>query len=444
MSGDTSTAEVVGDESAGDTPFGPGSIQESKPIVSTSISQKGSILSAVGLIMGTAVGPGILGLPAATMSAGLIPATAVILCAWAYVMASVLLVVELSCAIMAEQGGKQISFSVLARRTLGEKGGLLVAVVYAALNYALLVACIAGLGSLLTSATGNRLSAPVASALVTSVVAAGVQWAPFSILDGANRTLCVIMVSSSALLVALGLPHVNMNAALAHSQWTAAAMVPAVPITVLTLGFHVITPLICGLLGGDARRARLAVLAGGLVPLVMVLGWNTVIIGIMGQPAGGPGAGSLDPISLLLSLGTAAAPCVQTFALAALGTTLIGYAMSFPQQLADTLDMLGPNKRALDGRGASPNRVRSSVLWWAIGPPLGLAVFCPTVFARALDFAGLYANCFLFGVLPPLMAWIMRGEKGGLEKLDIQVGGGKPVLLILFCTAIFLGCRPPP
>lgn len=60
--------------------------------------ESGGLASAVGLIMGTAVGPGILGLPAATLQAGLIPSSVVIVGVWAYVMASVLLVAELSYA----------------------------------------------------------------------------------------------------------------------------------------------------------------------------------------------------------------------------------------------------------------------------------------------------------------------------------------------------------
>jgi amino acid permease len=49
-------------------------------------------------LIGTAVGPGILGLPAATLHAGLIPSSVMIVAVWAYVMASILLVAELSYA----------------------------------------------------------------------------------------------------------------------------------------------------------------------------------------------------------------------------------------------------------------------------------------------------------------------------------------------------------
>jgi hypothetical protein len=62
------------------------------------IGGRDRLASAVGLIMGTAVGPGILGLPAATLQAGLLPSSAAIVAAWAYVMADILLVAELSYA----------------------------------------------------------------------------------------------------------------------------------------------------------------------------------------------------------------------------------------------------------------------------------------------------------------------------------------------------------
>jgi hypothetical protein len=54
--------------------------------------------------------------------------------------------------------GLQVSFTGLAARSFGPIGGQVVAVVYAALNYSLLVACIAGLGEIV----GNALTLPPA------------------------------------------------------------------------------------------------------------------------------------------------------------------------------------------------------------------------------------------------------------------------------------------
>lgn len=425
------------------------------------------LLTCISLVVGTAVGPGVLGLPAFTLPSGLLPSTLIILASWSYVMASILLVVEVSHAAMAANGLQEVSFTGLAAETLGPMGALIAATVYGALNYALLVACIAGLGEILSVATSSFLSPPMASLACTGIIAWAVTMGSFSLVDNMNRILCGLMLASSALLLALGLPHIAFQKALSTSVWKPSAMLPAVPITVLTLGFHVVTPLICSLLRSDVRQSRKAVLLGGTVPLAMVLAWNTVIIGIT-PPISSPSSSSsssTNPILLLLSLGTSAAPCVRAFAFSALGTTLIGYALSFPKQLSDTIDMwkatLTPNsdsgksiasenilvgERTEDGldKRAAKN---AWVFAFAIVPPLVLAISCPAIFSSALDYAGLYFNCFLFGILPPVMAWVLRYGSPFREKEvvkhPIMLPGGRLILGLLMGIALFLGLRPP-
>ena len=46
-----------------------------------------------------------------------------------------------------------------------------------------------------------------------------------------------------------------------------------------------------------------------------------------------------------------------------------------------------------------------------LGAPVLIASFFRSTFTRALDFAGVYANCFLFGILPPAMAYIQQSRK---------------------------------
>ncbi|GLJ31824.1 hypothetical protein SUGI_0640390 [Cryptomeria japonica] len=71
-----------------------------------------------------------------------------ILGSWVYVISSMLLVIELSCTVMEDKGLDEVTFTGLAMYTLGDNMGVLVAIVCAILNYALLVACTIGLGSL--------------------------------------------------------------------------------------------------------------------------------------------------------------------------------------------------------------------------------------------------------------------------------------------------------
>ncbi|GLJ50217.1 hypothetical protein SUGI_1068880 [Cryptomeria japonica] len=546
----------------------------------------GEFLTAVGLIMGTAVGPGILGLPAATLNAGTLPSTMTILGSWVYVISSILLVAELSCAVMEDKGVDEVSFTGLAMHTLGDNVGILVAVVYAILNYALLVACIAGLGSIVQTWM-PFLSTFVACAVLPVIVGGVIGLASFKVIDGVNRVLCALMVTSISALVGVGVfvkRHCIFDS-LNHAVWASDVLLPAVPVTVLTLGFHVITPFICKVVGRKPQDARKAITCGGAVPLAMVLAWNAVILGLAHSSTH---SRTLDPIKLLLSLNSSAVPAVQLFAFSALGTTLIGYALSFPKQLYDTICLIRtvarkhfktylgnfPNKmeaekiaRSCNGaekvaqrtstangsvREASlddllevlePGRMgfprqqeialrdssssgygmkmsaynevigtqhdgnilnrliygedkkfsrhsfgkslrkrltylginggsigsknetlsteteqlssfnlsksgEALMLCLVLGPPILISTFFPKAFAAALDFAGVYANCFLFGILPPLMAWIyrynnVRRGKGMGKRRVVLVPGGKGPLAVLFAIAFFLGFRLP-
>lgn len=392
----------------------------------------GKLVSAIGLIMGTAVGPGILGLPAATLPAGFQASSLMILGAWAYVTASILLVAELSCAVMADEGQKEVSFTGLVSHTLGYSGACAVAVVYASLNYALLVACIAGVGSILRAWLGLPVSVHLLSAASAAAVGMLVAFAPFKIIDGVNRGLCGLMIAAITSLVGLGIyagrelwgvhqPMPPLSIASFSSVITSfPSVLQAVPVTVLTLGFHVITPVVCRVVGGKPEDARRAVLVGGAIPLAMVLAWNGVVFGLAPAQSPSPSPSpSLNPIELLLSVSASAASFVQAFAFAALGTTLIGYALSFPKQLGDAFDLVlrrnvfdatQPTSAETAAKNSVTRASSSSLgpLIWAIAPPAAVAVFWPTAFASSLDFAGIYANCFLFGVLPPVMAWVYR------------------------------------
>lgn len=256
----------------------------------------------------------------------------------------------------------------------------------------------------------------MANALFPSFFGVLIAFFPFKAVDGANRALCVLMLVSITALVVTGVSvgRSSMLKSLGYASWSPGTILSAIPVTVLTLGFHVITPFICKIVGDSVYDARRAILIGGAVPLAMVLSWNAVILGL--ASAGGS-AGFDGPIKLLLSVNPAVSPAVRGFAFAALATSLIGYAVSFPKQLADTVELIvqkfslkGGRLRRSDTIGGH-GRNGAILTWTVVIIPIFIASFFSAAFARALDFAGVYANCFLFGILPPVMAWIHRSRK---------------------------------
>ncbi|KAK1367353.1 Tyrosine-specific transport protein 2 [Heracleum sosnowskyi] len=436
-----------------------------------------SFWGAVSLIIGTAVGPGMLGLPAATIKSGPLPSTVAIILSWIYVISSILLVAELSFAVMEEDNLAEVSFTALATKTLGSHIGSFVALVYASLSFSLLVACVSGIGSIISQML-PWLNPVIAHALFPSAAGSVICFLPFKATDISNRLLCFIMLFSITSLVAIGLSvgRSSLLGSFLHSSWSVSSILPAIPVTVLTLGFHVITPFICKIAGNTVQEARKAILFGGFVPLVMVLSWNLIVLGLTG-----PSQASIskDPISLLLSVNPSALTAVQGFAFSALATSYIGYAVSFPKQVIDTIELIffGSNRQVGNSqsfKGSIENGdgkvgfvtysqmcsrdvgrimysdvsldvqprhnlilLQSIVVPLVLGCPILVASFFRSTFSAALDFAGVYANCFLFGILPPVMAYIYKTSKN--RRSFSILPGGDITLLALVCIAVVLG-----
>ncbi|KAH0723307.1 tyrosine-specific transport protein [Solanum tuberosum] len=442
------------------------------------VVQEKSFWGAVGLIVGTAVGPGMLGLPAATVKSGPIPSTISLLLTWVYVISSIILVAELSFAAMEEDGVDEVSFTSLATKALGSKLGSFVALVYGSLTFALLVACVSGIGSII-SQWFPKINHVLANGLFPSLVGIVLCLLPFKVIDVANRCLCITMLFSITALVVIGIfvGRMSILDSFGFASWRFSSVLPAIPVAVLTMGFHVITPFICKIAGNTVHDARKAIMLGGTIPLVMVVSWNLIVLGLSSHNASSV---SSDPISLLLSVNSSALPAVQGFAFSALATSLIGYAVSFPKQVVDTLDLIFSSSssssspsRGVTTRGevgkvgsatfklrqnlgnagkvsysgiknanASENRVNFGfeslqilVIPFVLALPVLIGSFFPSTFSRALDFAGIYANCFLFGILPPVMTYIYQSRR----KLRLGVlPGGDGVLLLLLVIAVIL------
>ncbi|KAJ8432717.1 hypothetical protein Cgig2_001935 [Carnegiea gigantea] len=393
-----------------------------------------SFWAAVSLIIGTAVGPGMLGLPAANMRSGALPSTIAILLSWVYVISSIILVAELSFATTEEDGVKEVSFTGLATKAFGAQFGAFVSLVYASLSFSLLVACVSGIGSIVSQWLPN-LSTVTAHALFPLLFGSIIWFFPFQAIDSTNRFLCFGMLISIVTLVGVGVSvaRANLLASFANASWHISYILPAIPVTVLTLGFHVITPFICKIAGETVHEARKAILIGGGVPLIMVLLWNLIVLGLAGSANVLSSSSSVDPIKLLLSVKSSALYAVQGFAFTALATSFIGYAVSFPKQLIDTMELIfqtSDSNRELSaeaslrengnmdmkdelvqGRHSLSRTLRGLISPAVLLVPIFVASFYPSTFSRALDFAGVHANCFLFGILPPAMAYVYKSRR---------------------------------
>ncbi|CAA2985429.1 Amino acid transporter [Olea europaea subsp. europaea] len=190
---------------------------------------------------------------------------------------------------------------------------------------------------------------------------------------------------------------------------------PAPSSSLITLDLFVV---LCAYLGGDLRRVRTSVLLGSVVPLVALLVWNAIALGLSSQ------ANEVaDPVELLMSVRWSGLSfMVEAFSLLAVGTSLIGTILGFSEFFKEQLNnlfLLPPSTRLLE------HKSNSLYYWWrrnktnviatamVIAPSLFVSTTVPDAFSAATDIAGGYCMTMLYGVLPPAMAWAMN-------KKDVQ------------------------
>lgn len=157
--------------------------------------EPGSVYGAAALVSGTAVGAGILALPAVTKAAGFAASSVALTGGAAFSIITGLLVAEVTVNTLCELGGgRGVSIGSMAKRTLGNSGSVAVSVVYGILHYSLLVAYIAKAGETINTATGLNIVA--ADALFVALFGGLCYAAPPMTLDAVNSALVIAVLAA--------------------------------------------------------------------------------------------------------------------------------------------------------------------------------------------------------------------------------------------------------
>ncbi|GFY84550.1 hypothetical protein Acr_03g0013240 [Actinidia rufa] len=206
----------------------------------------------------------------------------------------------------------------MAQETLGEWGGTLATVTYVFLGYTSMVAYSAKSGEILYHLV--HLPESVSGFFFTIL---------FTVLISVGGTQATDQVN----------------------QWLTASMI-----------------VLCAYLGGDLQRIRASVLLGSVVPLLALLVWDAIALGLSthaDQVA--------DPVELLASMRWGGVSfMVEAFSLLAVGTSLIGTLLGFSEFFKEQLNSLSWHSPSIQGG------------------------YCMTM---------------LYGVLPPAMAWAMHNRQ---------------------------------
>lgn len=375
----------------------------------------GHLLGGTLLVTGTSLGVGMLALPVATAAGGFIPSLVIYLICWLFMLGTGLLILE-ACVWMP----KDANLITLSHHLLGRTGKVACWILYLFLFFCLMVAHLAGGGSVLKQLTANVFnswnSILLYLVIFSPVVYLGTRW-----VDRLNLLLMVGAVATYLFFVVSVLPHVNSEL-LTSVNWGKAW--GALPVVFTAFGYQSLIPTLMSYMNREVKKVRLAIILGTSIPFLIYIIWELLILGIVPlegaqglKEALRQGQNAVYPLKEFLA-NPALLTVGQVFAFFVLTTSYIGIAIAFVDFLADGLKV--PNR--------GWHKVGICAIIFVV--PTIIALIDPTIFIHALNYAGGIGVALLLGALPILMVWNGRYKKGHSLKHQ-QLPGGKPLLILM-------------
>lgn len=386
----------------------------------------GSVIGGTLLIAGSCIGAGMLALPILTGLSGFFPSLAMLLVAWAFMTFTALLLVESTGWFLG-----QVNLLSMAEQALGPVGRWTAWGSYLFLFYSLLVAYIAASGSIFSAILQSLFFIalpPTAGSLFFTVLFGWIVYLGTRPVDLFNRILMVGLIVAYLGMIGLGLTRIDPQL-LGHVDLS--AMLLPLPVLVVSFGFQNMIPSLTAYMKGDLRRVRQTILWGSLLTLAIYCVWSLLVLGVV--PASTIAAsyvkGEEATVALTTCLGTSAVShFAQGFAFFAIVTSFLAQGLTLTHFLAD---------------GFKTIPTRRNTHWFcllALLPPLLFALYDPTVFFQALNFAGGICAMILFGMLPVAMVWIGRYRRS--LSSNYHVNGGKLSLIFALLFSLFvIGCE---
>ncbi|MCB1181452.1 MAG: amino acid permease [Chlamydiia bacterium] len=385
--------------------------------------KEGSILGGILLLSGSCIGAGMLALPVSTGLGGFFPSLLWFVVAWLFMTTTSLLLLEANLAL-----GYDLSLISLAEKTLGPIGKILTWFFFLFLFYSLSIAYIAASGGILQGVIFDFFQIPfppwAGSLIFTAIFSVFLIIGTRSV-DYLNRFLMVGLFIAYFALLGIGSFYSKLELLLAHHF---SYSIAALPVIIISFGFHNMIPSLAMYFKGDPRRLRTTIIIGSFIPLVIYLLWQAVMLGII--PAQGR-AGLLDALDkgqaateALRSIvqGNIVVYVAQIFALFAIMTSFLTQSLSLVDFLADGLKI--PKEKF----------GRVVLVGLTLIPPFLFAFLYPGIFIRALNMAGGFSAVILFGIFPALMIWVIRYKQK--EEAPPILPSGRVILIIVVFVAV--------
>ena len=422
----------------------------------------GSVLGASLLFAGTAVGAGLLALPAETSDAGFAPSIVGLLFCWAYTYVTSLVTLEaswLSSPPREDDGGGGgggdggAGFLSISRMSLGPVGEAMTASLFWFLLTAIIVAYASEGGTLISRTAGVD---PGVGSVLFATPFAYLAMRGTSGVDVVNRIFVFGLIASFVGLVGFGLPNVEVSNLSERANW--GAVYPRViSIGILSLGAQNVVPTLLRYLDRDPLRTRTAILFGSLLPLILYAIWEAIFLGVVVDPSsdaadGGTGVEAMAALGQVG--GKAASDLVGVFSFCAVGSSMAGASVSLVDFFQDGIHVLmsgGDSASGVSSPSSSGEDLlvgknlesRTFAAALALGPPVVIACAYPDMFLVALEEAGLLGAVSLYGVIPAISILSLRHNSSSevtcrRAEMPGRLGGGDFALIVLVAVSLAL------
>ncbi len=381
----------------------------------------GHLVGGTLLVAGTSLGVGMLALPVATASGGFIPALAIYLICWIFMLCTGLLILE-ACIWMP----KDANLITLSTRLLGKWGKASCWVLYLFLFSCLMIAHIAGGGGVVSDLSNGAmpqwLGTIVYVLIFSPVVYFGALW-----VDRFNLALIAGIAITYIFFVSSSVTYVTPSL-LTRMDWGKVWW--ALPVVFTAFGYQSLIPTLFNYMNRNVNKVRLALIFGTTIPLVIYVIWEFLILGIVPLEGDGgllealhKGESAVNPLGnyihnpTLLSVG-------RLFAFFAMTTSYLGISVAFVDFLLDGLKL---------SKKGTPKALICGIIFLI---PLVITLINPHLFISALSIAGGIGVALLLGAMPVLMVWAGRYYEGH-SLMHQQLPGGKITLALMLAFVVF-------
>lgn len=383
-------------------------------------------LSGILLVVGTAIGGGMLALPMITAPAGYLYSLAVFIAVWGLMTLGAFYLLEVNLTL--PDGSHLISMS---RTTMGWVGAVAVGFFYVVLLYSAIAAYIASGGDLLNFLLKSlHASFPLwLSSLLFTILFSLIIYSGIKKIDWANRLFMLLKFALFMILVLVIMPHAQparWRLGHASAAWSSLSVIAA------AFTFGMIIPSLRHFYQGNLTVLRKVILLGSLVPLMAYLLWDAVVQGTV------PAVGAHGLSQMMHS-----AHAVSELAIAlgsqihssyiGIGTELFSSVCVLTSFLGIGLSLVSFFQDGIKDRGWRYYKVMLFAI--AFLPPWLVTVVWPQAFVYGLRLAGICA-VLLMMLSPSLMAF--RSRYVLKTTASYRVFGGKPLLLAHLLCAILL------